>query len=104
MSATSSQPAIKFVTSRHLGTKWSGWFSTRPKAHFEPLISSGHFDPLVSVVQFSPLILQAFQILLNIDVVNITHILSRTEINHVLTYNVTEPMCYTFIKEVQVLL
>ena len=56
MSATSSQPAIKFVTSRHLGTKWCGWFSTRPKALFEPLISSGHFDPLVSVVQFRPLI------------------------------------------------
>ena len=43
LSATSSQPAIKFVTSRHLGTKWCGWFSTRPKALFEPLISSGHF-------------------------------------------------------------
>ena len=56
MSATSSQPAIKFATSRHLGTKWCGWFSTRPKALFEPLVSSGHFDPLVSVVQFRPLI------------------------------------------------
>ena len=56
MSATSSQPAIKFVTSRHLGTKWCGWFSTRPKAHFEPLISKCHFAPLVSVVQFRPLI------------------------------------------------
>ena len=56
MNATSSQPAIKFVTSRHLGTKWCGWFSTRPKALFEPLIPSGHFDPLLSVVQFRPLI------------------------------------------------
>ena len=56
MSATSSQPAIKFIASRHLGTKWCGWCSTRPKDHFEPLISSGHFDPLVSVVQFRPLI------------------------------------------------
>ena len=56
MSATSSQPAIKVVTSRHLGTKWCGWFSTRPKALFEPLISKRHFDPLVSVVQFIPLI------------------------------------------------
>ena len=56
LSATSSQPAIKFIASCHLGTKWCGWFSTRPKAHFEPLISSGHFDPLVSVVQFRPLI------------------------------------------------
>ena len=56
MSATSSQPAIKFVASRHLGTKWCGWFSTTPKALFEPLISSGHFAPLISVVQFRPLI------------------------------------------------
>lgn len=47
MSATSSQPAIKFVTSRHLGTKWCGWFSTTPKAHFKPLISKCHFDPLL---------------------------------------------------------
>ena len=54
LSATSSQSAIKFVTSRHLGTKWCGWFSTRPKALFDPLI--GHFDPLISVVQFRPLI------------------------------------------------
>lgn len=46
----------KVYCSCHLGTKWCGWFSTRPKARFEPLILSGHFDPLVSVVQFSPLI------------------------------------------------
>ena len=48
----------KFLTSCHLGAKWCGWFSTRPKAHFEHLISSGLFDPLVSVVQFRPLVLE----------------------------------------------
>ena len=26
---------------------WCGWFSTRPKALFEPLISKCHFDPLL---------------------------------------------------------
>lgn len=51
MSATSSQPAIKYVTLCHLGTKWCGWFSTRPTIN--------HLDVLTlwfSVVQFRPLI------------------------------------------------
>ncbi len=51
MSATSSQPAIKYVTSRHLGTKWCGCFSTGPKALFEPLISKCHFAPLLFKAQ-----------------------------------------------------